>query len=132
MVTGARGRKVFTAAQTTAIFDNINRAKAINSAEQNAPRPATIIERVGGFIGAVKNAAVEKFGGESAKPDISTIPTSSGETKFEINYNPTIYVEGDKPGDLEEKLKQNNEKLMQMFKEFLRQERENERRMSFA
>lgn len=132
LVTGARGRKVFTAAQTTAIFDNINKAKAINSAEQNAPRPATIIERVGGFIGAVKNAAVEKFGVEAAKPDISTIPTSSGETKFEINYNPTIYVEGDKPGDLEEKLKQNNEKLMQMFKEFLRQERENERRMSFA
>lgn len=132
LVTGARGRKVFTAAQTTAIFDNINKAKAINSAEQNAPRPATIIERVGGFIGAVKNAAVERFSGEAAKPDVSAIPTSSGETKFEINYSPTIYVEGDKPGDLEEKLKQNNEKLMQMFKEFLRQERENERRMSFA
>ena len=132
LVTGARGRKVFTAAQTTTILDNINKAKAINSTEQNAPRPATIIERVGGFIGAVKNAAVEKFGVEAAKPDISTIPTSSGETKFEINYNPTIYVEGDKPGDLEEKLKQNNEKLMQMFKDFLRQERENERRMSFA
>lgn len=132
LVTGARGRKVFTAAQTSAIFNNINRAKAINSAEQNAPRPATIIERVGGFIGAVKNAAVERFGGEAAKPDVSAIPTSGGETKFEINYNPTIYVEGDKPGDLEEKLKQNNEKLMQMFKEFLRQERENERRMSFA
>lgn len=132
LVTGARGRKVFTAAQTTTILDNINRAKAINSAEQNAPRPATVIERVGGFIGTVKNAAVEHFGGEAAKPDISAIPTSGGETKFEINYNPTIYVEGDKPGDLEEKLKQNNEKLMQMFKEFLRQERENERRMSFA
>lgn len=132
LVTGARGRKVFTAAQTTAIFDNINKAKAINSAEQNAPRPATVIERVGGFIGAVKNAAVERFGGEAAKPDVSAIPTSSGETKFEINYNPTIYVEGDKPGDLEEKLKQNNEKLMQMFREFLRQEQENERRMSFA
>lgn len=132
LVTGAKGRKVFTAAQTTAIFNNINRAKAINSAEQNAPRPATIIERVGGFVGAVKNAAVERFGGEAAKPDVSAIPTSGGETKFEINYNPTIYVEGDKPGDLEEKLKQNNEKLMQMFKEFLRQERENERRMSFA
>lgn len=132
LVTGARGRKVFTAAQTTAIFNNINRAKALNSAEQNAPRPTTIIERVGGFVGAVKNAAVERFGGEAAKPDVSAIPISGGETKFEINYNPTIYVEGDKPGDLEEKLKQNNEKLMQMFKEFLRQERENERRMSFA
>lgn len=132
LVTGARGRKVFTAAQTTTILDNINKAKAINSAEQNAPRPATIIERVGGFIGTVKNAAAEHFGGEAAKPDISAIPTSGGKTKFEINYNPTIYVEGDKLGDLEEKLKQNNEKLMQMFKEFLRQERENERRMSFA
>ncbi len=133
LVTGARGRKVFTAAQTTAIFNNINKAKAINdSSEQNAPRTGTIIERVGGFIGAVKNAVAERFGGETAKPEISDIPAAGGEMKFEINYNPTIYIEGDKPEDLEEKLKQNNEKLLQMFKEFLRQERENERRMSFA
>lgn len=134
LVTGARGRKVFTAAQTTTILDNINRAKAINdSAEQTAPRPKTIIERVGGFIGAVKDAAAERLGiKETAKPEISEAPAVGGEIKFEINYNPTIYVEGDKPEDLEEKLKQNNEKLLQMFKEFLRQERENERRMSFA
>jgi len=133
LVTGARGRKVFTAAQTTAIFNNINKAKAINdSSKQNAPRTGKIIERVSGFVGAVKNAAAERFGGEAAKPEISDIPAAGGGMKFEINYNPTIYIEGDKPEDLEEKLKQNNEKLLQMFKEFLRQERENERRMSFA
>ncbi len=133
LVTGARGRKVFTAAQTTAIFDNINRAKAINnSSAQNAPHTGTIIERVGGFIGAVKNAAAEHFSGEAAKPEISSTPKIGGEIKIEINYSPTIYVEGDKPDDLEEKLKENNEKLLQMFKEYLRQERENERRMSFA
>lgn len=133
LVTGARGRKVFTAAQTTAIFDNIKMAKAINdSAEQNAPRPATMIERVGGFIGIIKNTAAERLGGEAEKLGISEIPTSGGGTKFEIYYNPTIYVEGDKPGDLEEKLKQNNAKLLQMFKEFLRQQREDERRMNFA
>lgn len=162
LITGARGRKVFTAAQTTAIFENINRAKAINdsneqnaplpiqkatdiseniskaraisnSTEQDAPRPQTIIERVGGFIGAVKDAAAERLGiKEAAKPETTHAPTTSGEIKIEIHYNPTIYVEGDKPNNLEEKLKENNEKLLQMFKEYLRQERENERRMSFA
>ncbi|MCM1059670.1 MAG: phage tail tape measure protein [Eubacterium sp.] len=162
LITGAKGRKVFTAAQTTAIFENINRAKAINnSAEQNAPlpiqkatdisenvskaksigdsteqsatHPQTIIERVGGFIGAVKDAAAERLGiKEAAKPEPTPEPTTGGEINIEINYNPTIYVEGDKPNDLEEKLKENNEKLLQMFKEYLRQERENERRMSFA
>ena len=133
LVTGARGRKVFTAAQTTTILENINRAKAINDlSEQDAPRTVTVIERIGGFVGAVKAAATERFGGEAAKPVISEIPTSHGEIKIEINYNPVIYVDGDKPEDLEEKLKENNERLMQMFKEYLRQERENERRMSYA
>ena len=59
-------------------------------------------------------------------------PGGGGESKFEINYNPTIYVDGDKPEDLDEKLKQNNEALLNMFKEFLRTERENENRMVYA
>ncbi len=123
LITGARGRKVFTAAQTSEIFRNINRAKAINGL---SARNVTI-----SGMGAVKNAALEQFDA-AAKPEISTITNTGGEIKFEINYNPTIYIEGDKPEDLEEKLKQNNEKLLRIFKEYLRQERETERRMSFA
>lgn len=102
LVTGARGRKVFTAAQTDAIFANINRMRAFNAAT-NAPQTPQPIPTRGG-----------------------------GQGGFVIQYSPTIYVDGNKPGDLEEKLKQNNETLLQMFKEFLRRERENERRMAYA
>lgn len=133
LVTGARGRKVFTAAQTNAIFDNINRAKAINdSAQQSSPQTITIIERIGGFIGAVKSAAAERITSEAASVNTSEIPTSNEQISFVIHYNPTIYIEGDKPDDLEEKLKENNQKLLELFKDYLRQQRENERRMSYA
>ena len=100
LVTGARGRKVFTAAETSSIFENIKAANAMNSAPRAMP---TAIPISGG-------------GGQS----------------FTIQYSPTIYVDGNTPGDLEEKLKQNNESLLQLLKDFLRQQRENERRMEFA
>lgn len=133
LVTGARGRKVFTAAQTDAIFANINRAKAITAATApDAPRVPEIMERVGGFISAIKSVAVNHTAANNA-PTLQTIPTKgSGAQSFTIQYSPTIYVDGNKPGDLEEKLKQNNESLLQTFKEFLRRERENERRTAYA
>lgn len=102
LVTGARGRKVFTAIETQKIFANISRAKAITATAGNASK-------------------------------LRNMPTSGGGNQsFTIQYSPTIYVDGNKPGDLEEKLKKNNESLLQIFKEFLRQERENERRMTYA
>lgn len=107
LVTGAKGRKVFTAAETTAIFNNIKTAKQINEINQSGSRI------------------------EQAAP-VSSVQPSGGETKFEIHYNPTIYVDGEKPSDLEEKLEENNEKLMQMIKEYLRQQKENERRTVYA
>ncbi len=127
LVTGARGRKVFTAAETSEIFKNISAAKSIS---ENAPRKS-IVDKVGGAFSAVKTAIAERIQGNT--PRIAQTPTTNGgEIKFEIHYNPTIYVEGDKPGDLEEKLKQNNEKLLQTFKEFLQQKEEKERRTTYA
>lgn len=123
LVTGARGRKVFTAAQTSAIFENIKAAKAVNSAPKQG-----LFERVGNAVGAAKTAISERLQGT---PFGAQNP-SGGEPKFVINYNPTIYVNGDKPDDLEEKLKQNNEKLLQMFREELRQQKETERRTAYA
>lgn len=109
LVTGAKGRKVFTAAETTAIFNNIKTAKQINEINQSGSRIT------------------------QATPAPSAFPSGGGgETKVEINYNPTIYVDGEKPSDLEEKLAENNEKLMQMIKEYLRQQKENERRTVYA
>lgn len=116
LVTGARGRKVFTAAETSEIFKNISAAKSISN--------------IGDVLNATKNAIAERVQGDA--PRITQAPTSGGETKFEIHYNPTIYIEGDKPADLEEKLEQNNEKLLQKFKEFLEREEEKKRRTTYA
>jgi TP901 family phage tail tape measure protein len=104
LVTNARGYQVFTAAQTNEILGNINRARAINSA-----------------LPPVSNS------------DTGRMPTPQARGGgFVIEYSPTIYVNGDKPGDLEEKLRANNESLLRMFEEFLRKQRDNERRMSYA
>lgn len=127
LVTGARGRKVFTAAETAAIFTNIKAAKAIN---KSVPRQVLAAQANGSFR-AAKDTIAERA--QIITPAAIPSPmTNGGETKFEINYNPTIYVDGNKLGDLEEKLQQNNEKLMQMFKEYLRQQKENERRTAYA
>ena len=134
LVTNAQGRKVFTAAQTDAIFDNINKARAVVAATSSTPDAMpSLMERVGGFFGSLRAAA----GNRAAELDgqtIATMPTSGGggETQFVIQYSPTIYVDGDKAGDIDDKLKQSNETLLQMFKDFLRQQREDERRMGYA
>ena len=48
-----------------------------------------------------------------------------------VNNNPTIVVNGDTPGDLEEKLEQNNQKLLREFEEITRQKNEDERRSEY-
>lgn len=117
LVTGARGRKVFTAAETSEIFKNISAAKSISN--------------IGNVLNAAKNAIAERIQGDA--PRITQAPSADGDhIKFEIHYNPTIYVEGDKPNDLEEKLKQNNENLLQKFKEFLEQKEKDEGRVTYA
>ena len=45
-----------------------------------------------------------------------------------INNNPTVYVEGDKPGDLEEKLEENNRNLLQEVEDLLDKRSDDERR----
>lgn len=116
LVTGARGRKVFTAAETSEIFKNISAAKAI---------------KADGIFEVAKRAISERIQGDA--PRIMQVPIGKGEPiKIEIHYNPTIYVEGDKPNDLEEKLKQNNENLLQKFKDFLEQKEKDEGRVTYA
>jgi phage-related minor tail protein len=131
IVADARGRKVFTAAQTSDIFKNIKAAMAINKAAPVSDSD-TIKDRVGGLIGALRGAAASRAETMAQKP-LSSMPMSSGGgTSFTIEYSPTIHVSGDVPGDLEEKLKENNENLLQLFKDFLRQQREDEGRMVYA
>lgn len=62
------------------------------------------------------------FGGKSA----------SGGINANLNYNPTIIIDGSRPNDLEEKLDRNNEKMFEKFKQWLKDEEENERRTVYA
>ena len=87
------------------------------------------------MLNAVKSV-VASYKAIPAPITITPLPKSPsvpqyGEVHFDINYSPTIYTNGE-PGDLEEKLKKNNDALIERFKEFLRQEREKERRTSYA
>ena len=51
-----------------------------------------------------------------------------GGISLTINNNPTVYVEGDKPGDLEEKLEENNRNLLQEVEDLLDKRNDDERR----
>ena len=65
-------------------------------------------------------------------PTVSITPSQGGGPSITLHNNPTIYIDGNRPGDLEEKLQQNNESLLQMFADYLRQRQDDERRMGYA
>ena len=58
--------------------------------------------------------------------------TRQGSVTVTINSNPTIHVDGDKPGDLEEKLEENNRRLLQQVKDLLDKLNDDERRCVYA
>lgn len=130
LITNAKGRKVFTAAETSNIFENIKAAMSVvratpSGASGNQP---TIAERVGVLINAMRSdsvsppRALQPFGATGGR---------GGDT-ISFDYSPTIYVNGNIPDDLDEKLKQHGELMLQKFKAFLKQQQEDEGRMEFA
>ena len=58
--------------------------------------------------------------------------TGQRSTSITINNNPTIHVDGNKPGDLEEKLEENNKRLLQRVKDLLDKRDDDERRSVYA
>lgn len=137
LITGAKGRKVFTNAQTKEIFNNINKAKTINKllpsiVSDSDTRPRNVIERVSGMIGGLRSAALNRTA-EMIQPPLPDFPSYYGGGESIIcEFSTVVHVNGDTPGDLDEKLKKNNENLMAQFKEFLRKQREDERRKKYA
>jgi len=139
IVANARGRKVFTAAQTSEIFKNIKAAKAMLGATTPPPvsdsdtRQPTMAERIGGLIGALRGAAGNRAEEmtQAPLPALPGAPRGGGQT-WNIEFRTEVHINGDAPGDLDEKLQKNNEKLLAMFKEFLRKQREDEGRMEYA
>ncbi len=119
LITNAPGRTVFTAQQTKDIFNAQNAAANTAAAVQAA-----------GVTNITNNNAPEDVPGVSAPELRST--TGQRSVTVTINNNPTIHVDGDKPGDLEEKLEENNRRLLQQVKDLLDKRDDDERRSVYA
>jgi len=119
LITNAPGRTVFTAKQTKDIFNAGNAAADTAAAVQAA-----------GVTNITNNNAPERVPEVSAPELRST--AGQGSNSIVINNNPVIYVNGDKPGDLEEKLEENNRRLLQRVKDLLDKLDDDERRTVYA
>lgn len=119
LITNAPGRTVYTAQQTQGILKAQNQARNAAAAVQAA-----------GVTNITNNNALENVPGVSAPELRSTTGQSS--ITVTINNNPVINVDGDKPGDLEEKLEENNRRLLQQVKDLLDKRDDDERRSVYA
>ena len=155
LITNAPGMTVYTAERTRRIMENSNRAAAAvksapeavrtesyNGSQAAETRPAMertrrIMENSNRAAAAVKSApAVTQAGGYGENPvtevktapEVTRNPGGGGTQNITVNNSPTIIVEGDKPDDLDQKLEENNQKLIREIREMQRQEAEDERR----
>ena len=119
LITNAPGRTVYTAQQTRGILNAQNQARNTVAAVQEA-----------GITNITNNNATENVTGVS----VPELRSGAGQRSVTvtINNNPTIYVDGDKPGDLEKKLEENNRRLLQQVKELLDKRDDDERRSVYA
>lgn len=139
LITNAKGRKVFTAAQTGQIFNNINKARTQNNYRE-VKEVVTIAPTLQTIFSSAKMAAVTTNGMTLPQLQYSTntatdvqAPTVRADstqhsTKIEITNQPIIHIDGNKPDDLEEKLRKNNQELLKQVDERMRKREEDERR----
>lgn len=121
LITNARGRTVFTAAQTGRILQNVNAA-------QNAQDGATIVTLLPLLQAALSSARVNAGG--------VTAPTvTAGEarqTSVVIHSAPVFHVGTDAQAeDIEELLNQRDEELLRKFDDRAREQADNERRRRY-
>ena len=117
LITNAPGRTVFTAAQTKDIM-----------AAQGAASAAAAAPTVGG-------AGVQTASTVNTAPTVAAgagVTNNDRTNHVEIHNSPTIVVNGDQPGDLEEKLEENNRRLLQQVKDLLDKRDDDERRSVYA
>lgn len=122
LITNARGRKVFTAAQTGRILDNINAAKS-------ATDGATMVTLLPLLQAALSMARVSSNGGVTA-PTLSA--GAERATSVVIHSQPVFHVGSDADAsDIEEVLKRRDEELLNEVDERLRQKEDDERRRKY-
>lgn len=118
LVTNARGRKVFTAAQTGRIFNNIN----------GATDGATIVTLLPLLQAALATARVGN-GGITAP----TLSAGAGQATSVVIYSQPVFHVGSEAdtSDIEEVLKRRDEELLNEVDERLKQKEDDERRRKY-
>ena len=116
LITNAPGRTVYTAQQTKDIFSAQNAAAQVAQAA-GAGQTASQV-----FYNTTNNAP------EVKPPEVVSGAGAGGGNNITITNSPTIYVDSDKAGDLEEKLEENNRNLLQEVEDLLDKRSDDERR----
>lgn len=115
LITNAKNRTVFNAAETGRIAENV---QGVREVVMMAPALQAAI---------VAAQAARVTAGVQAQPATVAVGAGGGTTIHVLNQ-PTIVVEGDKPDDLDEKLRRNNEDLINRIDERFRRQADDERR----
>jgi len=141
LVTGAKNRKVFTALQTTRIFENMRAVKE-KSGFESTQKVVMIAPALQAVMSAVMASKKRSDQASELKMAYSVVhvgaeaPTvkaqsSQGTTSIVIHNKPTIHVDGNAPDDLDDKLRRNNEALLDEVDDRLNRKDEDERRQSY-
>ena len=120
LITNAPGRTVFTASQTKDIMAAQNTAA---TAVRNAPIVQTAV--------TARNVNAAPMVAAAGMGNGSTRPSAGSQRDIIINNNPVIYVNGDQPDDLEEKLEENNQRLLQRVENMLDDKADKEERQKY-
>ena len=122
LITNAPGRTVFTAEQTRQILGSQNAAANTAATVAAAKTPQT-----------QATAAPQMVNNYQTAPEVvSGAGSGGGSSKhITINNNPTIVVEGEKPEDLDAKLQENNQRLLQQVEELMDEKEDKERRQRY-
>lgn len=113
LITNMPGRTVYTAAQTQQIMERSQSAAAsvAGAAAQGIPAPVPQVQA-------------------ARAPEVIAAGGGGGYT-ITLHNSPTIVVDGSRPDDLDQKLEENNKKLLRDFEEAVRKKEDDERRSDY-
>ena len=120
LITNAPGRTVFTASQTKDIM-------AAQGAAAAAVQAAPTVQGAAAMASTVNAAPIVAAGAGNGGSGSS----AGGTNNVTINNNPTIVVNGDQPDDLEEKLEENNQRLLRQVENMLDDKADKEERQKY-
>ncbi|EOS40534.1 phage tail tape measure protein, TP901 family, core region [Lachnospiraceae bacterium M18-1] len=132
LITNAPGRVVYTAAQTRAIMSAQNAAVRSTEAVQAAGiTNVTYTSTRQNGPQVLNTYSTTNNAQEVRAPEVIRGTGSGSSTNITINNNPVINIDGDNPEDLEEKLEENNRRLLQQVGNLLDKKQDDERRSRY-